>query len=78
MILDNQGNHLDSYNQFEIIKVPILQTSFWSGTFYLEQMTISRISKMYGNLAMVVTYIIPTHTGKPIINIDLQNVHDDS
>ena len=71
-----------TWNQFGIIKVlqrsPILQTSFWSGTFYLEQMTISRISKMYGNLAMVVTYIIPTHTGKPIINIDLQNVHDDS
>ena len=40
LILDDQGKHLDSYtyNQFEIIQVlqsPILQTSNWSGTFFV-------------------------------------------
>ena len=38
LILDDQGNHLDSYNQFGIIQVlqraPILQTLNWSGTFF--------------------------------------------
>ena len=39
MILDDQGNHLNSlYNQFGIIHVhqrsPIPQTSNWSGTFF--------------------------------------------
>jgi hypothetical protein len=39
MVLDDQGNHLDSYAiQFGIIKVlkrsPISQTSNWSGTFF--------------------------------------------
>ena len=37
LILDDQGNHLDSYNQFGIIQVlqrsTIPQTSNWSGTF---------------------------------------------
>ena len=39
LILDDQGNHLDSiYNQFGIIQVlwrsPIPETSNWSGTFF--------------------------------------------
>ena len=38
LILDDQGNHLNSHNQFGIIQVlqrsPIPQISYWSGTFF--------------------------------------------
>ena len=49
LILDDQGNHLDSYtyNQFGIIQIlqksPIPQTSNWSGTFFLLFLTANRL-----------------------------------